>query len=74
MHLLDQRVALRAGRHHVQLVDAGSPVRVRQDEVRRVAGGADGRDRQTLTKQTLAVNREGVVLEDLVLRDAGVPS
>ena len=42
---------------------------VRQDVVRRVAGGAVGRHDQALLQQALAVNALRVVLQDVVLVD-----
>jgi hypothetical protein len=50
-------------------VDRRSRVRVRHDVVRGVARRANGRDGQTLTKQTFAVDAQRVVLEYVVLRD-----
>ncbi len=69
VHLLDLRVALGAGRDHVLLGDRRLRIGVRQDVVRRVAGGADGGDRQALLVEPLAVDRVDVVLEDVLLRD-----
>jgi len=69
VHLFDPPVALHAGAGDVVLVDAGSLVRVGENEVRRMTRGAHGRDRQSLLEQPRAVNGERVVFEDPVLRD-----
>ncbi len=45
VHVLDQRMTFRAGPHHVALVDAGTRVGVRQDEVRRMTRRANRSDR-----------------------------
>ncbi len=73
VHVLDQRMTLGAGPHHVPLVDAGTRIGVRQNEVRRMARRAHRGDRQALSEQTLAVDRLRVVLEDPILRDVALP-
>ena len=69
VHLLDHRVAGRAGAGDVVLVDARARVLVRQDEVGRMAGGAHGGHRSDPAEQARAVDRQRVVLEDVILGD-----
>ena len=62
-------MAVRAGLRHIVRVNAGLRISMRQYVVRRMAGRADGGDRETLTKQAFPVNTHRVVFEDGVLRD-----
>ena len=69
VHLLDQSVALGAGGGDVLAGDGGVRVGMRQDAVRRVAGGTVGRHDQPFLQQALPVDTLGIVLQDVVLFD-----
>ena len=69
VHVLDLRVALRAGLGDVLLGDGGAGIGVRQHVVRRMATGADRGNGQALLEQADAVNAVLVILQDVGLRD-----
>ena len=56
VHAFNLGVAFGAGRSNILPVNRGRRVGMRQDQVRRVAGGAVRRDRKTLFQQRLAVD------------------
>jgi len=68
VHLFDLSVASRTGRSNIVCVDARSWIGVRTNVMGRMAGGADGRDSETLSEQTLTVNAHRIMLEDVLLR------
>jgi len=66
---LNQRMALCAGMGDVLLGDRRTGIGVRQNEMRRVATGANRGDDETTLEQAFAVDAFGIVLQDLVLRN-----
>ena len=69
MHAVDLPVTGCAGCRHVLRVDARARILVRQDVVRGVAGCADRGYAQSLAKQTGTMDRERIVLENVILGD-----
>ena len=69
VHGFDLRMALRTGPGDVLFGNRRPRVGVGQDEVRRVATGANCRHDQAATEQALAMDTLRIVFQDLVLRD-----
>jgi hypothetical protein len=62
-------MALCAGMGDVLLGDRRTGIGVRQNEMRRVATGANRRDDEAPFEQAFTVDAFGIVLQDLVLRN-----
>ena len=69
VHRLDLGVAFRAGRGDVLPRDRRRGIRVREDRVPGVAGGAVGSHDEPLPEEPLAVDALGEILDDVVLVD-----